>query len=156
MSSFRDRFLIPTNQDVGASRVNGQSSSSLPVRPFERLLPLGEDPCIYLCGNSLGLLPQSAEALVHQELRVWGSRQAYLIALLIANFSPSRRAVQGHHDHPHGREWVNLTNHVNPLLAELLGTEILTACGCRRACAWPNILSWPKVRARLRSLAWAL
>ena len=25
------RFLIPTNQDVGASRVNGRSSSSLPV-----------------------------------------------------------------------------------------------------------------------------
>jgi kynureninase len=38
-----------------------------------------------------------------------------------------RRAVQGHHDHPHGREWVNITDHVNPLLSELLGTEILTA-----------------------------
>lgn len=89
MSSFRDRFLVPTNQDVGASRVNGRSSSSLPVcfRPFKRLLPpSGEDPCIYFCGNSLGLLPQSAEALVQQELRVWGSRQASLMAVLIANF----------------------------------------------------------------------
>src|SRR6266404_3645490 len=36
--------------------------------------PLGEEPCTYLCGNSLGLLPKPAEALVQEELRVWGSR----------------------------------------------------------------------------------
>ncbi|KAI9510864.1 kynureninase [Russula earlei] len=74
---FRHRFVIPTNENVGASRVKG------------------EDPCTYLCGNSLGLLPQPVQALVQQELRVWGSR-----------------AVQGHHDHPHGREWTNITDHV--------------------------------------------
>ena len=38
-----------------------------------------------------------------------------------------RRAVLGHHDHPHGREWVNITDHVNPLLAELLGKAFLLA-----------------------------
>ncbi|KAI0006082.1 kynureninase [Russula compacta] len=92
--SFRHRFVIPTNTDVGASRVKG------------------EGPCTYLCGNSLGLLPHSAEALVRQEFHVWGSR-----------------AVQGHHDHPHGREWMNITDHVNPLLAELLGArEAEVAC----------------------------
>jgi len=34
-SSFRHRFVIPTNEDVGASRVKGRS---VPSRP--RLLPL--------------------------------------------------------------------------------------------------------------------
>ncbi|KAH9981245.1 kynureninase [Lactifluus volemus] len=91
---FRHRFVIPTNHDVGASRVKG------------------EEPCTYLCGNSLGLLPKASEALVQEEFRVWGSR-----------------AVLGHHDHPHGREWMNITDHVNPLLAELLGArEAEVAC----------------------------
>ncbi|KAH9043181.1 pyridoxal phosphate-dependent transferase [Lactarius pseudohatsudake] len=90
----RRHFIIPTNTDIGASRVGG------------------EEPCTYLCGNSLGLLPKPAEVLVQEELRVWGSR-----------------AVQGHHDHPLGREWVKITDHVNPLLAELLGArEAEVAC----------------------------
>ncbi|KAI0256755.1 kynureninase [Lactifluus subvellereus] len=103
---FRPRFVIPTNHDVGAMR----------LRPE----PAGEEPCTYLCGNSLGLLPQAAEALVQEEFRVWvcADRSCHV-----------RRAVLGHHDHPHGREWINITDHVNPLLAELLGArEAEVAC----------------------------
>lgn len=31
------------------------------------------------------------------------------------------RAVEGHFSHPLGREWMNMTDHVTPLLAELIG-----------------------------------
>jgi hypothetical protein len=83
MSSHHSSFLIPTNRDVGASRVNGRSSvwfRLISNYPLKRPPPPGEDSCIYLCGNSLGLLPQQAETLVQQEFRVWGSRQALSIA----------------------------------------------------------------------------
>ncbi|KAH8117334.1 pyridoxal phosphate-dependent transferase [Phellopilus nigrolimitatus] len=63
-------------------------------------------PCTYLCGNSLGALPKRAQALVEEELRVWATR-----------------AVEGHFDHPLGRSWKDITDHVNPLLAELVGAK---------------------------------
>ncbi len=74
----RHHFAIPTNNDVGASRVSGKSFnlSNLLSAHCKIKRPLGEEPCTYLCGNSLGLLPKPAEALVQEELRVWGSRQA--------------------------------------------------------------------------------
>jgi hypothetical protein len=77
----RRHFAIPTNGEVGASRVRGKSSNLLPrlgqiKRPLKRPDLAGEEPCTYLCGNSLGLLPKPAEALVQEEFRVWGSRQA--------------------------------------------------------------------------------
>jgi kynureninase len=33
-----------------------------------------ENKCIYLCGNSLGLLSKTSYALVQQELGAWGTR----------------------------------------------------------------------------------
>ena len=75
------------------------------------------------------------------------------LGCLTPPFFHLRRAVQGHHDHPHGREWMNITDHVNPLLAELIGAKFLTLC----VPALVHLLwSWPKVRAKLRSLAWAV
>ena len=32
-------------------------------------------------------------------------------------------AVEGHFNHPHGREWTHLTDHVTPLLAEIVGAS---------------------------------
>jgi hypothetical protein len=57
-------------------------------RPFKRPPPAGGDPCTYLCGNSLGLLPRPAEALVHQEIRIWGSRQALSTSMSQFHFIP--------------------------------------------------------------------
>jgi hypothetical protein len=37
-------------------------------------------------------------------------------------------AVKGHFSHPHGREWTNLTDHVTPLLAEIVGTSREYGC----------------------------
>ena len=37
-----------------------------------------DEPCTYLCGNSLGLLPKRARKLVEEELDVWSTRCALL------------------------------------------------------------------------------
>ncbi|PBK78053.1 kynureninase [Armillaria solidipes] len=63
-------------------------------------------PCTYLCGNSLGALSKKSRALVEEELEVW-----------------SKRAVVGHFSHPHQREWVDICDHVTPLLAEVVGAK---------------------------------
>ncbi|KAK0197204.1 pyridoxal phosphate-dependent transferase [Armillaria mellea] len=66
----------------------------------------GNGLCTYLCGNSLGALSKKSRALVEEELEVW-----------------SKRAVVGHFSHPHQREWVDICDHVTPLLAEVVGAK---------------------------------
>ena len=55
--TFRQDFLIPTNEGVGASEH-----------------PQPHKECIYFCGNSLGLQPKLTRTLVTAELDVWASR----------------------------------------------------------------------------------
>ncbi|KAG1891242.1 pyridoxal phosphate-dependent transferase [Suillus subluteus] len=44
-------------------------------------------------------------------------------------FRASLRAVEGHFEHPYGREWMNIADTVTPLLAELVGaSEKEVAC----------------------------
>lgn len=45
------------------------------------------------------------------------------------------RAVEGHFAHPDGRDWMNIADHVNPLLAELVGdyTARPFSCSCLSA-----------------------
>ncbi|VDB82800.1 unnamed protein product [Peniophora sp. CBMAI 1063] len=66
----------------------------------------GDGTCTYLCGNSLGLLPKRSQALVQEEFAIWGSR-----------------GVEGHFDHPHGRDWVSIADTCTPLLAEIVGAK---------------------------------
>jgi len=67
---------------------------------------------VYLCGNSLGLLSKRAQQMVQEEIKVWGER-----------------CVVGHNKHPANRQWVNITDHVNPLMAEIVGaSEKEVAC----------------------------
>ena len=40
------------------------------------------------------------------------------------------RAVEGHFAHPDGRDWMNITDHVNPLLAELVGDYTARPLSC--------------------------
>ncbi|TFY60284.1 hypothetical protein EVJ58_g5245 [Rhodofomes roseus] len=88
---FRDEFIIPTNAQMKATT----------------LAPaLADQPCTYLCGNSLGVLPKRSKQLVEEELQVWGTR-----------------GVEGHFDHPHGREWMRIADFVHPLLAEIVGAN---------------------------------
>ncbi|KAG8812736.1 Kynureninase (L-kynurenine hydrolase) [Serendipita sp. 401] len=64
-------------------------------------------PCTYLCGNSLGLISKRSQRLISEEMDVWG-----------------KRAVEGHFDHPHGRNWKDITDHANPILASLVGANL--------------------------------
>ncbi|TFK42674.1 pyridoxal phosphate-dependent transferase [Crucibulum laeve] len=88
-TSLSDDFIIPTNGDIGASLCTDDRS-----------------PCVYLCGNSLGLLSKRSNALVEEELQVWG-----------------KRAVVGHFSHPKDRPWTEICDTVTPLLAELVGAN---------------------------------
>jgi kynureninase len=94
------------------------------AEPSVSYLPEKEDSA-YLCGNSLGLLPRLSEKYVLDELQVWGSRYVNFCGgsfrfPLHSHLGPNS-AVQGHFDHPLGREWTKLTDHVHPLMAELVG-----------------------------------
>ncbi|PKM08199.1 MAG: kynureninase [Gammaproteobacteria bacterium HGW-Gammaproteobacteria-4] len=62
----------------------------------------GDDEQIYLCGNSLGLMPHAARDAVAEELDAW-----------------SQRAVEGHF---HGqRPWLHTLDAIREPLAELVG-----------------------------------
>ncbi|KXS11948.1 kynureninase [Gonapodya prolifera JEL478] len=76
--TLRKEFDIPLIKDVA----NAKSDE-------------GEQESIYLCGNSLGLLPKGTKTLISQELDSW-----------------SRRGVHGHFDHPYGRPWVTVDEEV--------------------------------------------
>ncbi|KAJ4488102.1 pyridoxal phosphate-dependent transferase [Lentinula aciculospora] len=86
----RSEFLLPTNNEVGANRLPNES----------------DQPCTYLCGNSLGLMSKRSKELVEEEMSVWATR-----------------GVIGHFDHPHKRGWVGLADHARPYLAEIVGAK---------------------------------
>ncbi|KAF9264796.1 kynureninase [Marasmius fiardii PR-910] len=89
----RDEFVLPTNREVGATNAD-------------------HNPCVYLCGNSLGAMSKKSKQLVQEELDVWGTR-----------------SVVAHFSHPHGRRWVSYTDNIVPLMAEIVGAEeIEVAC----------------------------
>ncbi|PVG02794.1 kynureninase [Serendipita vermifera] len=87
----REEFIFPLNEDVGATMLPAEEASQA---------------CVYLCGNSLGLLPKRSKTLISEELDVWG-----------------KRAVEGHFDHPYNRNWKDITDHANPTLAMLVGAR---------------------------------
>ncbi|KAJ9108770.1 hypothetical protein QFC21_000090 [Naganishia friedmannii] len=81
----REEFEIPLQRDSGGD---------------------GDGEVVYLCGNSLGLLPKKARTLMMQEIDVW-----------------SKRAVYGHFAHPHDRPWKNIDDTVLPGLAKVVGAK---------------------------------
>lgn len=61
-------------------------------------------PYIYLCGNSLGLMPAHTPSRIHQELNDWG-----------------KLGVEGH-IHA-SRPWVNYHEHLSPMMAKVVGAN---------------------------------
>ena len=59
---------------------------------------------VYLCGNSLGLLPKQTKTLLNEELDVWGAKGVY-----------------GHFEHPYNRPWVDIDAHVIHESARIVG-----------------------------------
>ncbi|GAA6028719.1 hypothetical protein JCM8097_007361 [Rhodosporidiobolus ruineniae] len=74
--------------------------------------PEDKGECVYLAGNSLGLMPKRTPDMLAEELSVWSSS-----------------GVLGHTDHSYGRPWVKIDEHVTPILAEIVGAnESEVAC----------------------------
>lgn len=94
--SFRHEFILPDNRRVGATRIAPEKQDSA---------------CVYLCGNSLGACPKQSQALIQEELDVWGCL-----------------ATEAHLQHPHGRPWSQVVNQVNPLMAEIVGAKPEEVC----------------------------
>ncbi|GAA94825.1 hypothetical protein E5Q_01479 [Mixia osmundae IAM 14324] len=67
-----------------------------------------KDPsdCVYLCGNSLGLMPKNVSKVVSEELEIWSSR-----------------AVLGHFDHPLDRPWMYIGDKTSEALGEIVGAK---------------------------------
>ncbi|KAI8078732.1 pyridoxal phosphate-dependent transferase [Halteromyces radiatus] len=94
LSKFRQEFAIPTRGDVAGDKPIVEKETDL------------EEPCTYLCGNSLGLMPKQTPILVNQEFDAW-----------------SRRGVEGHRNHPYNRPWVTVDEQVKEHLANLVGAK---------------------------------
>ena len=71
----RDQFELPLRADMGG-RGNEQSGGfdSTSLKAENRPPTSGDGPSVYLCGNSLGLMPKNAKKLMLEELDVWSRR----------------------------------------------------------------------------------
>jgi hypothetical protein len=58
LSALRDDFMVP-------------KASEIPTTDCSKLED-GEADCIYLCGNSLGLMPKKAQEYVQEDMEKWG------------------------------------------------------------------------------------
>ncbi|KAI8967130.1 pyridoxal phosphate-dependent transferase [Mycotypha africana] len=92
-AAFRQEFMIPTHGTL-AKQPNAIESSKV------------DEECIYLCGNSLGLLPKCTKELILEELDAWG-----------------KRGVEGHWSHPYGRPWATMDEIVKEPLARIVGAK---------------------------------
>ncbi|KAL7268794.1 Kynureninase (L-kynurenine hydrolase) [Rhizina undulata] len=95
LSKFRSEFLIPSKADLKDAHPES--------KPLEQQND-SSDPCIYLCGNSLGLQPKSTRTLITTELSIWATR-----------------GVHGHFNHPLSRPWASAEEYVNSHMAAVIG-----------------------------------
>ena len=104
LSQFRDEFYIPTIADLPTSSDPPLSQSVNGTTPSTSVK---SKPCIYLCGNSLGLQPKRTAALINDELRTWATR-----------------GVIGHFDHPRSKPWVTIDETVVGHLSGVVGAKV--------------------------------
>lgn len=84
--SFKDKFVIPTAKTLGVGNTDEQS--------------------VYLCGNSLGLMPKATETAVQAELDAW-----------------KERAVTGHFNSKNGSGWMSIDEEPAKLFAPIVGAK---------------------------------
>ncbi|KAM0786499.1 hypothetical protein ACM66B_001957 [Microbotryomycetes sp. NB124-2] len=102
LKEFRQLYTFPTRKRVRPVHAREHGSEDKD----------GELPSAYFAGNSLGLMPKQTPQLIKQELDVW-----------------SQAGVLGHHDHEHGREWVEIDGLVQETMAKVVGAKTLeVAC----------------------------
>lgn len=90
-TKLRDEFVLPTFKTPKAHAVSERDH---------------KQPCTYLCGNSLGLMPKKSKDMVEKELAVWGTH-----------------GVEGHFANPTGRDWWQISNLIHPYYAEIVGAK---------------------------------
>ncbi|CAK9435774.1 uncharacterized protein LODBEIA_P04660 [Lodderomyces beijingensis] len=95
-------FHIPTFETLGIENANFHPTT----------------PSIYLCGNSLGLMPKQTRRAITEQLDAW-----------------SARAVESHFNHPTGTNWVDVDLPLVHLLAPIVG------CNEREVCAMGSLTS---------------
>ncbi|KAF9365346.1 Kynureninase (L-kynurenine hydrolase) [Mortierella sp. NVP85] len=88
LKDLRSEFVIPTRGDIAPEADRPQES------------------CIYLCGNSLGLLPRAVSRYVNEELQVWGEK-----------------AVFSHFSHRFNRPWARIEETVQEQSARIVGAK---------------------------------
>ncbi|KAF8466416.1 putative kynureninase [Kalaharituber pfeilii] len=88
LSHLRPEFYIPPKLDICPTTVC--------TKPGE--------PCVYFCGNSLGLQPKRTKTLIDEELEIW-----------------AKQGVTGHFRHPKSRPWVAIEETVTTHLAGIVG-----------------------------------
>ncbi|KAK9454648.1 pyridoxal phosphate-dependent transferase [Dipodascopsis uninucleata] len=86
----RSNFLIPTRAQI---------TKNLRIDEPNK-------PSIYLCGNSLGLLPKRSKQLINEELDVWATH-----------------GVTGHFNHERSRPWVTIDETVTGKMAKIVGAK---------------------------------
>jgi kynureninase len=73
----RDEFIFPLNSDIGATMVSeddGVHHFKESQSVTDALMATASKPCVYLCGNSLGLMSKRSKTLIMEELDVWSRR----------------------------------------------------------------------------------
>ncbi|CAH7665821.1 kynureninase [Phakopsora pachyrhizi] len=109
------RFPSRSNKSIGSINSSSERTEASTESDDLDLRTESEDssPCVYLCGNSLGLQNKKTAELILEELNVW-----------------AERAVNGHFDHPYGRNWKDICDLVNPTLAYLVGASSPDEVAC--------------------------
>ena len=106
LSSFRDEFHIPTIADLSSSS-DPPLSQPIPVNGTAPSTPVKSKPCIYFCGNSLGLQPKRTATLINDELKAWAAR-----------------GVIAHFDHPKSNPWLRINETVVEHLSGVVGAKV--------------------------------
>lgn len=92
--TYKEEFVVPTFKSLG---IKNEAFSE-------------DTESIYLCGNSLGLLPKATKVSLNKELEAWGAR-----------------GVESHFNHPYEDEgatsWVDIDLPLIPLIAPLVGAK---------------------------------
>ncbi|EMG49824.1 BNA5 Kynureninase [Candida maltosa Xu316] len=90
--TYKDKFAVPTFASLGIENDKFDPAT----------------PSIYLCGNSLGLMPKNTRKVIADELTAW-----------------AERGVESHFNHPDKSltSWVDIDLPVVPLLAPIVGAK---------------------------------
>lgn len=91
LAALRQEYFLPTMEEV--------SPTNTKETPFT-------EPCLYLCGNSLGPLARRSKQYLEEEIDAW-----------------KRKAVLGHWDHPYNRPWTRCEEAVSVLMSDIVGAK---------------------------------